>query len=802
MGKKYDSIGITCDIFSAKNETEHFHRDIELDFIIEGNIRVVIEDNDFDLKSEDIILVDSNKKHYIYVDDEALVCRINISYDMLVEMLDDEYVMFLCNILTEKDTGYEDIRSIIKDIIYLKMEDDRKNAFRLMECYGRLLNCFVRNFRVTISEDSRETGYNDAERIRDLLNYININYQDPINLANLADQMFVSVSTLSRNFKKATGMKFPDYVNQIRMHYAISDLLNTNKSITEIAVDNGFSSPSSFNRVFREMYNTTPSQYKKSMRSLVENEKAALTRQEEDQVRRYLNERKQSPEEEKNEDIININPSEDQIFYNIANQTVNLGAFYTLASSSVQMQVRQMAQQLNLKYLRMWNVFSPRCMIAESPEERSLSFEQVDIVLDFMTGIGLHPMLDMSFHPEVLIKSGKELIFKREDNMGFKNIDQWSYFLDKFMEHVVFRYGSNEVEQWIFEMPDLPTSGNEFAYYENNKYKEVFRTAYTIIKKAVPEAKTGGPCWVLDGNELDIHQYFTDWNETGCMPDFYSVLIFPYKNPAYNRDIYYYDKERSMDPDFMKNQIRDIHRMLDENDAPLKPLYVSEITSILSNRNALNDHCGRGTNVLRIANEFQKYADMICFWVATDRLSLHYAPPGVLHGGSGLMSKDGIPKPSYYALYFMAKLGTNLLAKGEGYMAVQNAPGNIYIMCYNHKKLKYNYKYEESKQVNVYNVDTMFDDTGSMTLKFMVNGLEAGEEYVIKQHVVNQECGSVMDEWKRLDYEPEMRGNDIDYLKSVCVPRIHMKRRIAQQGKIMLEAKMAPHEMLLLHIYK
>ena len=166
------------------------------------------------------------------------------------------------------------------------------------------------------------------------------------------------------------------------------------------------------------------------------------------------------------------------------------------------------------------------------------------------------------------------------------------------------------------------------------------------------------------------------------------------------------------------------------------------------------------------------------------------------------MSKDGIPKPSYYALYFLAKMGTNLLAKGEGYIAVRNAPDNIYIMCYNYKKLKYNYKYEETKQVNVYNVDTMFDDDGEMTLKFMVSGLAPEEEYVIKQHVVNQEYGSVMDEWKKLDYEPEMRSNDIDYLKSICVPRIHMKRRVAQQGKMMLEAKMAPHEMLLLHIYK
>ena len=166
------------------------------------------------------------------------------------------------------------------------------------------------------------------------------------------------------------------------------------------------------------------------------------------------------------------------------------------------------------------------------------------------------------------------------------------------------------------------------------------------------------------------------------------------------------------------------------------------------------------------------------------------------------MSKDGIPKPTYYALYFLAKLGNTLLASGEGYMAVRNGPNNIYILCYNHKNLIYNYKYEEENVINVHNVDAMFEDEDQMYLRFMVYGLELGQEYVIKRHTVNQDYGSVMDEWKRLGYEPEMRGNDIDYLKSVCVPHIRMERRVAEEGQIHLDARMQPHEMLLLHIYK
>ena len=94
MSKKFDSRGITCDVFRAKNETEHFHRNIEMLFIIEGHVTVVIEGNEYVLHSEEILLINSNKMHYIYVNGDALVCRINISYEMMTDLLDEEYISF------------------------------------------------------------------------------------------------------------------------------------------------------------------------------------------------------------------------------------------------------------------------------------------------------------------------------------------------------------------------------------------------------------------------------------------------------------------------------------------------------------------------------------------------------------------------------------------------------------------------------------------------------------------------------------------------------------------------------------
>ena len=124
--------------------------------------------------------------------------------------------------------------------------------------------------------------------------------------------------------------------------------------------------------------------------------------------------------------VVEIHPESKHEFHPISTKTVSLGAFYQLTNSSVQNQIRQMKEELGLEYIRVWNIFSPKCMIAASPTEKNLSFEQIDIVLDFLVSIHAHPFLDMTDHPEVLIKNSRQMFFRKEDSMQFENLEQWS----------------------------------------------------------------------------------------------------------------------------------------------------------------------------------------------------------------------------------------------------------------------------------------------------------------------------------------------------------------------------------------
>lgn len=68
---------------------------------------------------------------------------------------------------------------------------------------------------------------------------------------------------LCRVFKKNTGLTMTEYLNKVRLDFALSTIQNTDKNILTVAQDLGFSSISYFNVSFKKRYGITPSQAKK-----------------------------------------------------------------------------------------------------------------------------------------------------------------------------------------------------------------------------------------------------------------------------------------------------------------------------------------------------------------------------------------------------------------------------------------------------------------------------------------------------------------------------------------------------------
>jgi AraC-like DNA-binding protein len=86
-------------------------------------------------------------------------------------------------------------------------------------------------------------------------------------LAELGRVVGAGERTLSRLFRAETGMTFPQWRAQLRLHHSLT-LLATGRSVTATAMTCGYSTPSAFTAAFRATFGTTPGRYRTQMRSL------------------------------------------------------------------------------------------------------------------------------------------------------------------------------------------------------------------------------------------------------------------------------------------------------------------------------------------------------------------------------------------------------------------------------------------------------------------------------------------------------------------------------------------------------
>ena len=101
------------------------------------------------------------------------------------------------------------------------------------------------------------------ETVEQICAYLAANYQQKLSLTEVAARFYISPYYLSRLFRRVTGQSIVDYLNNRRIEAAQKLLETTELSISAIAEQTGFASAAHFRRVFREVMDISPLQYRK-----------------------------------------------------------------------------------------------------------------------------------------------------------------------------------------------------------------------------------------------------------------------------------------------------------------------------------------------------------------------------------------------------------------------------------------------------------------------------------------------------------------------------------------------------------
>lgn len=255
----YQTDHTPCNVFRVDylHFPMHLHKELEFIYVEHGSLTVTINEQTRVIAAGDFALVFPNVLHS-YPESQsnvsAIVCICSPSllgdFSSTVKHRHPE-VPFLDHNLVHPNVTYA-IGELLNEFSL-----DRSSSV-----YSPLLQLVLaRTLPLCRLQKNVETS--DSDLTYRIVSYLTQHYTQDLTLASLANHLNISMYYVSHIFSSQFHMGFNRYLNQLRINHAISLLHTTDLSILDIALDSGFSSQRTFNRVFLDFYHISPREFRK-----------------------------------------------------------------------------------------------------------------------------------------------------------------------------------------------------------------------------------------------------------------------------------------------------------------------------------------------------------------------------------------------------------------------------------------------------------------------------------------------------------------------------------------------------------
>lgn len=245
----------------------HLHREIEVVILSEGELACTLDGERITLKKGQPILINRGVPHalvplafpikftYIQIDiDKLSNAFISEEEQMLWYFLDARHTQRYC--VPEDDGLYVAVSLLIREAKEKKPAYDIYMKAAVLSIVGYMM----RNGLLSTGKETAE-----LHKIKNVLLFVEKNHANHLNLQDICAFMGVSKSYFCRLFREVSGMSFTEYLNLVRLRFVTRTLSDSDKAISDIAMDAGFTSLQYFNRCFKRYYGCTPRQYKQMM---------------------------------------------------------------------------------------------------------------------------------------------------------------------------------------------------------------------------------------------------------------------------------------------------------------------------------------------------------------------------------------------------------------------------------------------------------------------------------------------------------------------------------------------------------
>ncbi len=342
--------------------------------------------------------------------------------------------------------------------------------------------------------------------------------------------------------------------------------------------------------------------------------------------------------------------------------------------------LRQVRQATGFRYARFHAILDDEVGVYSEDKQGNpvYNFTYVDQIYDGLLANGVKPFVELSFMPKQLAA--------RLDYHPFwyhpivsppKDYGKWNALIKAFAQHLVDRYGIDEISSWYFEVWNEPNIDFWTGRPAEQTYFELYDNAARTLKAVSSRIRVGGPAtaqaaWVgdmiahatKDHVPLDFVSTHAYGNDTAMDVLGHPATIAPYQMVAAAVD--------------------KVHAQIVASSRPTIPLIWSEFNATYMSLPEITDSIFMGPWLANTIRECDGKVTLMSYWTFSDVFEEQGVISKPFFGGFGLIAIDGLPKPSFHAFQLLHTLGMERIPEeSQDVLVTKKSDGTLVLAAWN-----------------------------------------------------------------------------------------------------------------------
>lgn len=253
----------------------HSHNFFEIVYVLEGSAIQTLEGFDSVVKQGDYFLIDYGSSHsYSKCRDFKIInCLFMPEYidatlrgcTSFANLITNYLIQFDYSILSKVPANnvFTDTDGSIREFFESLLEEfvcRQAGYVEIMRC--NLIKILVLSLRGLYVKNTHRHPATE-----EIIKHVEENYARSVTLGELSEKLYFSLPYLCNRFQKDMGLSFSQYLQKVRIEKSCRLLAETNLSVTQIAQNVGYADTKHFGKVFKDITNMTPREFKREIKA-------------------------------------------------------------------------------------------------------------------------------------------------------------------------------------------------------------------------------------------------------------------------------------------------------------------------------------------------------------------------------------------------------------------------------------------------------------------------------------------------------------------------------------------------------